>query len=70
MEIKGKIFDTEKDGLPDRSLSGRVAFITDHGIFTGWYNEYGNWTSFVYDDHYLYCDVKKYIVFDRHPSEL
>jgi len=65
-----KICDIEKDGLydkEDRSLIGRIAFIFDGCIVSGWYLDNGNWVA--NDDvgrngEFHKDEVKKYIIFD------
>lgn len=65
-----KVFDIEKDGLydkNDKSLIGRVAFIFDGCIVSGWYLDNGNWEadSDVGRHGQFHKDaVKKYVIFD------
>lgn len=69
-----KVFEIEKNGLPNMDkLTGRVAFIFDGCIVSGWPLENGNWEA--NDDvgrpgQFSKDSVKKYVVFDKPIWEL
>lgn len=65
-----QIFEIEKHGLPnmtDKTLIGRIAFIFDGCIVSGWPLKNGNWEadSDVGRQGEFHKDaVKKYVIFD------
>lgn len=62
-----KILDVKKDGLPYMDkLTGRVAFIFDGCIVSGWPLENGNWEANEDVGRFgEFSGVEKYIVFDK-----
>lgn len=66
-----KVYDIKKDGMYDQndeSLSGRIAFIFDGCIVSGWVMENGNWEadSDVGRNGEFHKDaIHKYIIFDK-----
>lgn len=64
-----RVVEISKEGLPDnndKSLTGRIAFIFDGKIISGWPLENGNWEA---DSDWRtgwaeFADVKKYVIFD------
>lgn len=80
-KIEIKIFDIDADGLPDiDSLTGRLAFLWDGAIFSGWplfnihlkypennhpiYSKY-DWECSENAAAGVFAGVKKYIIFDK-----
>lgn len=71
-----KVYDIDKDGLydkDDKSLVGRIAFIFDGCIVSGWYLDNGNWEA--NEDVGKFGEfsrevVKKYVIFDTPIWEL
>ncbi len=66
-----RIVDIEKEGLydkSDKSLTGRIAFIFDGAIVSGWVLDNGNWeTNEDVGRHGEFSKdcVKKYVIFDK-----
>lgn len=71
-----KVFDIEKDGIYDKndsSLVGRIAFIFDGCIVSGWaLDDKGEFWEADSDvgRHGRFTNVKKYVVFDKPVWEL
>lgn len=75
-----ELFDIDKDGLPDMDkLTGRVAFIFDGAILSGWPlynvhlrhpgNNFPEYTKYDWECSEaapkVFSGVKKYIIFDK-----